>query len=232
MQYSSGGFPQYFPLRNGYWDMVTMNDSLHLNVLLLLGQLNDGASTLDALPRDPRVNVALEKGIQLVLDAQIQIPPINDGCPISRMKWCAQHDPVMLEPPHGRDYELESFSGDEGVWLALYLMDIPDPSEEAKAAAAGVPVWAKQLTLYDYVTVKESSNNNILVYSEGAETWPRFGWLYDSAPIFCDRNCLGDSDLEYSDRPQGFAMMDPGRRNSCGWLRSSEIAPGWPNSPL
>jgi PelA/Pel-15E family pectate lyase len=101
---------------------------------------------------------------------------------------------------------------------SLCLMDIPNPSNEVKDAVAGAHVWAKRAVLGDYVEERDNNNNKILVFSRGAETRPRFGRLYDSAPIFCDRGCTEDPSKEYNKWPGGFEMMDAERRSGYGWL--------------
>lgn len=204
-QHLTGGWPQYFPLRGGYSDAVTFNDDLHINVLRLLEELADEAPPFDVSPfvNDERAQPAIDAGRQCILDAQIQIfSEAKEGLCPARTNWCAQHDRATLAPIAARDYEPASYSGKEGMRVALYLMGLPDPSADEKEAVVGAYLWAKKAVLRDYAKSKDGSGNQVLVYSEGAELWPRFATIPGRDVIFCDRGCVNDESLMYTDYPE------------------------------
>jgi PelA/Pel-15E family pectate lyase len=152
--------------------------------------------------RQEQAEVAVIEGIQMILDAQIQVVRDNKyyACP-NRTNWCAQHDPVTLEPVAGRNYEPVSYSGEEGMVIVDYLMNMPNPSAEVKEAITGAYLWAKQTQLTGYALATDASGNNILAIDENSTLWPRFSRIPDGNPIFCDRGCVTNTSLMYTTYP-------------------------------
>lgn len=114
-QYPNGGWPQYYPYRQGsvaYASHITYNDDAMVNVLRLLKDIAEGAPYYAQLPitaaMRTKAKQALDKGIDCIVKSQILV----NGKPTV---WCAQHDEVTLLPVKARAYELPSFSGQESV---------------------------------------------------------------------------------------------------------------------
>lgn len=204
-QYPSGGWPQYWPLKpeGAYANAVTFNDNLHKNVMELLDELVARQSPFDVTPflEETRSEESITRGIQVLLDAQVLVDPGPGGVCPTRTNWCAQHDPISLDPVAARSHEPVSYSGNEGMRLAQYLMTIENPSEEIKDAIVGAYVWAKKATMTGYYKALDEDGNKILVPKEDAQLWPRFANIPDLTPIFCDRGCVQNSSLMYHDWP-------------------------------
>ena len=87
-QYANGGWPQYFPLRKGYYTHITFNDNCMVRLLELLQTAITAKefSFLDANRRDKAAK-AIERGIDCIVKCQVVV----NGTPTV---WCAQHDAV------------------------------------------------------------------------------------------------------------------------------------------
>ncbi len=203
-QYANGGWPQYFPLRPGYYNRITFNDNAVINVMTVL---RDAAASqapyafVDA-SRRARAAAAVAKGIDCILRCQI----IKSG---QRTVWCAQHDENTFAPAPARSYELASFSGQESVSIVRFLMAIEKPSPEIIAAVRGAVEWFKvhQLTA---AQVQSFGGR-----PAGAQTWARFYDLETEQPIFSGRDGIKKSNLN---------DIEAERRNGYSWF-GAQAAP-------
>ena len=128
-QYPNGGWPQFFPLREGYYSRITFNDNAMVRVLTLLRDLAAGKppyAFVDA-GRRKKADAAVARGIQVILRTQVK-----QGGRLTA--WCAQHDERTLEPAWARNYEPPTLSGSESVGIVRFLMDIDRPTPEIVAA--------------------------------------------------------------------------------------------------
>lgn len=135
-QYENGGFPQYFPLREGYYSHITFNDGAMIGVLKLLRDISKKMSAyafVDEVRRS-RAEKAVQKGIECILKTQVVVKG-------KRTVWCAQHDEVTLEPAAARKYELISLSGSESVGIVRFLMGIDNPSDQVIDAIDSAVAW-------------------------------------------------------------------------------------------
>ena len=66
-QYENGGWPQFYPLRPGYYTHVTFNDNAMVNVLNLLDQAASGRAPYRFVDADRRAHAAaaVAKGLDL-----------------------------------------------------------------------------------------------------------------------------------------------------------------------
>ena len=135
-QYPNGGWPQYFPLRKGYYSHITYNDDAMVNVLTLLRNAAAGKPPYDFVDRSPprRAAAAVARGIDCILRTQIK----QNG---KLTAWCAQHDETTLEPAWARNYEPPTLSGGESVGIVRFLMEIEQPTPEIVAAIDGAVAW-------------------------------------------------------------------------------------------
>ncbi len=171
-QYPSGGWPQQYPLRGGYWDYVTFNDNAMTRVMELLRDVawrREPVGFVDEEYRR-RAEEAFEKGIEYILRAQIEV----DG---RLTAWCAQHDPVTYEPRHGRPYEHPSISGSESVGIVRLLMSLPDPDRRVRLAVLSALEWFAEVQLPD-------------------GQWARFYEIGTNWPIYSDRDSIVRYSLE------------------------------------
>ncbi|MCC8089756.1 MAG: pectate lyase [Rikenellaceae bacterium] len=207
-QYDNGGWPQFYPLRNGYYSRITFNDDAMVNIMEILRDIYNEEELYSFVITEEiktMARTAFDKGIDCILKTQIYI----DGEPAV---WCQQYDEVTLEPAKARSYELPSLCGGESVGIVRLLMQIPDPSEEIIKAVDGAVKWfdnhkikgirierRKKGDLYDRVVIKDPAAPPI---------WARFYDLDTQKPFFCGRDGVKKDnlkDIEYE------------RRNGYGW---------------
>jgi len=135
-QYPNGGWPQFYPLRQGYYSHITFNDDAMIGTMKLLDDVSrkrSGYAFVDA-QRCTRAHNAVEKGIDCILRCQIRV----DG---RLTAWCAQHDENNFSPALARAYELPSLSGEESVGIIEFLMTRDNPSNEIKNAVQAAVAW-------------------------------------------------------------------------------------------
>ena len=188
-QYDNGGWPMFWPLRQGYYTHITYNDNAIINILTLLREIKDGDPLLTKITESiylKQVKKAYKKGIQIILKTQILV----DGKPTV---WCAQHDENTLLPAKARSYELPSFSGGESVGIILFLMEIPDPSPAIIKSVRGAVEWLDAHRLknmkWDFFINSEGMRDRRVVSDpEAGDLWARFYDLETEQPYFCDRD--------------------------------------------
>lgn len=203
----SGGWPQYHPLRKGYYTHITFNDEVMSNMLgimrdVVLGQ--EGFDVVDNKLIAP-CKIALEKGIQCILDCQIKV----DG---KLTVWCAQHDAETLEPRPARAFELESYSGKESVLILQFLMKLENPSDEIITSIKSGMQWFEDNKIigYDYKMIRDETKprgrDRILVEKPGNVMWARFYDLETGKPFFTGRDGIKrDNIMEVeSERRSGY----------------------------
>ena len=125
-QYPNGGWPQYYPLREGYYSRITYNDNAMVNVLTLLRDVAQGEAPHAFVDQGRRgkAATAVERGIDIILRTQIRQNGRLTG-------WCAQHDEETLKPAWARAYEPPSLSGGETVGIVRFLMSIERPTQRS-----------------------------------------------------------------------------------------------------
>ena len=189
-QYPSGGWPQYFPLREGYYSRITYNDNAMVNVLELLRDVSTGDapySFVDQVRRDG-ASAAVERGIDVILRSQVD----QDG---QLTAWCAQHDERTLEPAWARSYEPPSLSGGESVGIVRFLMSVEQPTPEIVAAIEGAVRWIRSVAMSG-VRIREIPRSDgrterILVEDPDAPPlWARFYELDTNRPLYLDRDSV------------------------------------------
>jgi pectinesterase len=208
-QYPNGGWPQYYPLRKGYYTHITYNDNAMLNVMLILKEIANHNPKFTFVADSATVRKAkqaFDKGIDCILKTQVK----QNG---KLTVWCAQHDEFTLEAAKARAYELPSLCGAESAGLVKLLMGIESPSAEIVIAVKSAVVWFRLVEINGYRIIYEPGNekkkNKIVVADASAPgMWARFYELADNRPFFCDR----DGVKKYAISEIGFE-----RRNGYGW---------------
>ena len=207
-QYPNGGWPQFFPLRKGYFDHITFNDGAMVRILQLIREVANEKTYafLDAKTREA-CQKAFDLGIACILKCQI----IVDGKPTV---WCAQHDVKTFAPAKARTYELPSFSGSESVGIVRLLMSLEKPTPEIRASIEGAVAWfeAHKVTGLRLETKKTLLGTPDLVMVPDAKApalWARFYDLKTGVPYVCDRDGIPKPKL---------AEIGYERRNGYGWF--------------
>lgn len=184
----SGGWPQYFPLRAGYYSHVTYNDNAMANVLGILRTTARGEMPFSWVDADRRIRAAaaVDRGITCIVRTQV----VQDGQPTV---WCAQHDESTLAPAWARNFEPPSLSGFESVSLVRILMQIEKPSPEIVAAIEGAVAWLSRHSIsglrIETSTTVEGERDRVTVADPAAPAlWARFYELGTNRPIYIGRD--------------------------------------------
>ncbi|UPQ78833.1 pectate lyase [Flavobacterium azooxidireducens] len=189
-QYKNGGWPQFYPLKEGYYTHITYNDNAMVNVLKLLKEVKSKSDFYSISVPDEIAKMAessFNKGIDCILKTQYK----QSG---RLTAWCAQHDRETLQPAKARAYELPSLSGKESAKIVLLLMSIENPSTEVITAINSAVNWFEKtkitgIKIETISTGKKDEQDRIVVESPDAEPlWARFMEMNDNRPFFCDRN--------------------------------------------
>lgn len=189
-QYENGGWPQFFPLREGYYTHVTYNDNAMVNVLTLLRDASRGEpphAFIDEARRK-RAAAAVAKGVECILRTQVKQKGVLTA-------WCAQHDEKTLEPAWARKYEPPSLSGSESVGIVRFLMTVEKPSPEIIAAVEGAAAWFEKvkLTGIRVEKVRDSAgktDRRVAADDDAPPMWARFYELGTDRPVFLDRDSV------------------------------------------
>lgn len=209
-QYANGGWPQYFPLRPGYYTRITFNDDAMVGVLKLLREIARGElpSAWFAPAERERCAAAVRRGIACILRCQIVVNGVKTA-------WCAQHDELTFEPAPARKYEHISLSGSESVGVVRFLMGEENPSPEIIAAVEAAIAWFEAAKL---TGVREDhpanpalphKHDRILVPDPAAPPlWARFYEIGTNRPIYGGR----DTVIRYN-----LAEVEPERRGGYRW---------------
>ncbi len=210
-QYENGGWPQFYPLRPGYYSHITFNDDAMIGVLRLfrdIDQQNAEFAFVD-LDRRQKIKVALNKGIACILATQVRV----DG---RLTAWCAQYDETSLEPARARVYEHPSLSSEETVGIVRFLMEMEPPTPAIIAAVQAAVKWLQAVKIEGLSIVEKPEPNSptgfdkIVVKNANAPPiWARFYEIGTNRPFFSDRDGKKYYDLN---------EISIERRNRYGWL--------------
>jgi PelA/Pel-15E family pectate lyase len=189
-QYENGGWPQYYPIREGYYQHITYNDGAMVGVMRLLrdvAQKKQPYIFVDQLRQD-RAAAAIQKGLEIILRTQITV----NG---ELTAWCAQHDRETLAPAQARTYELPSISGGESAGLITYLMEIGNPDDRVIRAVESAVEWYERSKITGVALIRkedtslEKGYDRVVVKkSEASPLWGRFYDIKTNRPIFVGRD--------------------------------------------
>jgi PelA/Pel-15E family pectate lyase len=187
-QYPNGGWPQFFPLREGYYSHITYNDGAMIHALTLLRDVAANWPPYDFVDpgRRAKATAAVARGVDCILRTQIR----QDG---KLTAWCAQHDEKTLAPAWARNYEIPSLSGEESVGIVRFLMQIEQPTPEIIAAVEGAVAWLKSVTItglrYERSMQADGKKDGWVKPDPTAgPLWARFYELGSNRPIFTGRD--------------------------------------------
>jgi len=196
-QYENGGWPMFYPLKNGYYTHITFNDDATSRLMNLLHEVYSGSPLFAFIKDEKLINIAKDawnRGLDCILKTQI----IVDGKPTI---WCAQHDEVTFLPAKARSYELPSFSGAESVGLLQLLMNIKNPSPQIIRSIQGGIEWfdthkLKNTRWDNFVNAEGKKDRRIVNDLNTGNMWARFYDLETGKPYVCDRDGIKKSNLE------------------------------------
>ncbi len=209
-QYDNGGWPQFYPLKKGYYTHITYNDDSMVNILNVLKEIVDTTDYFSIKPSEQtvkRAQKAFKKGIDCILKTQYKQNGVLTG-------WCAQHDEYTLIPAKARAYELPSLSGKESAQIVLLLMSIENPSKEIINAVSFAVAWFDKAKIKGiredrfYDEKGKIVDKKIVSDANAPDIWARFMELDNNIPFFCDRDGVKKGSL---------AEIGAERRNGYSW---------------
>lgn len=204
-QYSNGGWPQFFPLRKGYYTHITYNDDAMIGVMETLRSVaNKEPDYAFASEYSNRCAAAISKGIECILKTQV----IQNG---KLTVWCAQHDENTFAPAKARSYELPSLSGGESVGIVRFLMSLERPSPAIVASIQGAIAWFEASKITG-IRVDRKPETIVVADPGAAPLWARFYDLNTNEPIFSGR----DGVIKHT-----LAEIEYERRNGYRWYGDS-----------
>lgn len=217
-QYDNGGWPQFYPLSEGYYTHITYNDDAMVNVLKLMRDAMKGKEPFGCLPDSVKAAaaVSLDKGVDCILKTQV----VQDGRPTV---WCAQYDENTLKPAKARAYELVSLSGQESDDIVLFLMSLSKPSPEVRRCVEDAVAWfrktmIKGMRVERYTNADGKSDVRLVPCPQGdtpcPPLWARFYTIDGNRPFFCDRDGVMRFDL---------SEIGYERRNGYRWYNSDGL---------
>ena len=209
-QYENGGWPQYYPLKPGYYSHITYNDNAMTGVMKLLNEIAQGKILFGFVDeaRRTKARTAVAKGIECFLNTQVKV---NGELTV----WCAQHDEKTLEPAPARKFELVSLSGSESVGIVRFLMGIQKPDKRVSDSIESAVAWFRKSQINGLRWVQKTDPSKlhgfdrVVVKDESAAPlWARFYEIGSNRPIFVGR----DSVVHYQ-----VAEIEDERRNGYQW---------------
>lgn len=217
-QYDNGGWPQFYPLSEGYYTHITYNDDAMVNVLKLMRDAMKGKDPFGFLPDSIKAaaKTSLDKGISCILKTQV----VQDGRPTV---WCAQYDENTLKPAKARAYELVSLSGQESDDIVLFLMSLSKPSPEVRRCVEDAVAWFRKTMIQGmrverYTNADGKKDMRLVPCTQGdtpcQPLWARFYTIEDNRPFFSDR----DSVIKFDISEIGYE-----RRNGYKWFNSDGL---------
>ena len=138
-QYENGGFPQFFPLKKGYYTHITFNDDAMIGVLRLFRDIAKKKEDFFFVDEERRLKAekAVEKAIPLILKLQVEV----NG---KKTVWAAQYDENSLKPATARAFEPVSLTAGESVGIVRFLMLDANPSPEKIDAIESAVEWYRK----------------------------------------------------------------------------------------
>ena len=188
-QYDNGGWPQYYPLREGYYEHITFNDGAMMGVMRLLRDITEGDFSFVEDKTRKEVQKSVEKGLEIILKTQIEV----ERKPTA---WCAQYNAKTLEPAKARSYELPSISGAESVEIVEFLMEIENPDPKVIRAIKAAVAWFESVKIPCLRLIRKPDSTlpkgyDLVVGFDPASTaahWARFYEIGTNYPMFIDRD--------------------------------------------
>ena len=205
-QYENGGFPQFFPLKKGYYTHITFNDDAMIGVLELFREIarqKDDFKFVDE-DRRGRAEKAVEKAIPLILKLQVVI----DG---KKTVWVQQYDENSLKPAWARKFEPPCLTAGESVGIVRFLMAEKTTPEIVDAIESAI-AWYKKNELVGLRWVRTNGENSVVKDKNAPPVWARFYEIETMKPIFIGR----DSIIRYD-----VSQIEAERRNGYAWYVSS-----------
>lgn len=206
-QYENGGWPQFFPLRKGYYSHITFNDDAMIGVMRVLRDVSNGGGDyafVDSARRAKAVS-AVARAVELILKLQVVV----DG---KRTVWAAQYDERSLKPAAARAFEPVSLTAGESVGIVRFLMQQSSHSTEMIEAINAAIKWYEANAIKGIRWERTNGENQVIKDAAAKPIWARFYQIDTMRPIFIGR----DGVIKYD-----VMQIEPERRNGYAWYVES-----------
>lgn len=209
-QYENGGFPQFYPLKKGYYTHITFNDDAMIGVLKLFREIAGKQEDYQFVDEARRLKTekALEKAMPLILKTQIEI----DGV---KTVWAAQYDETTLKPAAARKFEPVSLTAGESVGIVKFLMLDAKPSAAKIDAVEAAVAWFRANQIKGIRWERVAGENKVVKDENAPPIWARFYEIGTMKPIFIGRDAVIRYDVSEIERE---------RRNGYAWYVESPNA--------
>nr|AAW84070.1 pectate lyase [uncultured bacterium] len=201
-QYENGGFPQFYPLKKGYYTHITFNDDAMIGVLKVLRDIANKKEDYVFVDeaRRLRAEQAVAKALPLILKLQVVV----DG---KKTVWAAQYDETTLAPAAARKFEPVSLTAGESVGIVRYLMQ-EKPTPEITDAIESAIDWYRKNKIDGIRWERIKGENTVVKDKSAPPIWARFYQIETMRPIFIGR----DSVIKYD-----VTQVEAERRNGYAW---------------
>jgi PelA/Pel-15E family pectate lyase len=190
-QYPNGGWPQYYPAKQGYSTHITFNDGAMLGAMRVLDGIARGIKPFDVVKDEAlkaKCKAAVQNGVDCILKCQVVV----DG---KKTAWCQQHDEVTFKPVGARAFELSSLTASESTGLVRFLMDIDKPSPQIIDSIESCIRWLEQVKIMGvqekYVpdAFWDTGWNKVHIKDPNAgPIWARFYEMGTNKAMYVDRD--------------------------------------------
>jgi PelA/Pel-15E family pectate lyase len=201
-QYPNGGFPQYYPLKKGYYSHITFNDDAMIGVLRILRDIarkDDDYRFVDE-ERRGKAEAAVARAIPLILKLQVVVKG-------KTTVWAAQYDEKTLEPAWARKFEPPCLTAGESVAIVKFLMEEKRTPEIADAIEAAIE-WYRDNQLNGIRWERRKGENVVIKDTSAPPVWARFYEIPTMKPIFIGRDAVIKYDV---------TQIEAERRNGYAW---------------
>ena len=135
-QYPNGGWPQVYPLEGGYHDDITFNDDAMTHILELLHGIAATNLTIPSSTSPSASTRPTRRGRESTACSRRRY--VQNG---KKTGWCAQFDPLTLQPSSARKMEPATLSGPESAHILKFLMTLTNPAPEVVACIENGLKW-------------------------------------------------------------------------------------------
>ena len=201
-QYENGGFPQFYPLRKGYYSHITFNDDAMIGALRVLRDIARKDEDFRFVDEERRVKAekAVAKALPLILKLQVEVGG-------KKTVWAAQYDENTLKPAPARAFEPVSLTAGESVGIVRFLMQ-EKPTLEINDAIESAVRWFEANKVSGIRWERKNGENQVIKDKSAPPLWARFYQIGTMKPIFIGR----DGVIKYS-----VAEIEAERRNGYAW---------------
>ncbi|MEP6901471.1 MAG: pectate lyase, partial [Actinomycetota bacterium] len=206
-QYENGGFPQFYPLKKGYYTHITFNDDAMIGVLKLFREIAEKSVDFKFVDEERRLKAekAVAKAMPLILQLQVEVKG-------KKTVWAQQYDENTLEPAAARKFEPVSLTAGESVGIVRFLMLDAKPNQATIDAIEAAIMWYRANKIEGIRWERRKGENVVIKDKNALPLWARFYQIETMKPIFIGRDAIIKYDV---------SEIEAERRNGYAWYVSA-----------